>query len=804
MQDFEKLGVFYLGRRYDVLSQRGLPEPLLYESRNLVTHGLIMGMTGSGKTGLGCALIEEAALDGIPAIVIDPKGDLGNLLLTFPELRPEDFAPWINEDDARRQGISLDDAARQQAQLWRQGLASWDQNGDRIQRLRAAADFVLYTPGSQAGLPVSILKSFALPPSEVLEDIEWLRERVASTVTGLLGMAGIKADPARSRETILLANLLQNAWSNGQDLDLAGLIQEVQNPSVSRIGVMEVEAFYPAKERFELAMQLNNLLASPGFAAWTQGEPLDVGQLLHTQGGKPRIVIFSIAHLGEAERMFFVSLLLNQVLSWLRTQSGSTSLRALLYMDEIYGYFPPVANPPSKPPLITLLKQARAYGLGVVLATQNPVDLDYKGLANIGSWFIGRLQTERDKARVLDGLQGMAGEQGAQFDGGAMERILTGLGSRVFLMHNVHQDDPEVFETRWTMSYLRGPLARAQIKQLTEEARATSQAGASASSRPTASEPAAKGVTPAPLSRCRPTLPPQVPQFTVPALQAQSVDSTVVYRPRLLGAARIGFTEAKLKLDFVREIVVMTPITDRAVPVDWELAERLDVNIGDLQKDPADALYGPCPQAASQPKNYAGWANDFVTWIQQRQHLPILRSPALGLFSNPAEDEREFRIRMQVAGREARDATAEKLRAKYAPKIAQCQERLRRVEAAQAREAAQATRAKLDTVLSFGSTLLGAFLGRKAVSAGTLGRAASTMRSAGRAMEQSTDVGRAQETVEAVKQQLQELQAQFQAELDALTLASDPLHETLETIELRPARSQIQVRLVALVWVPVT
>ena len=322
MQDYEKLGVFYLGRRYDLAQRKSTPEPFLYESKHLVTHGLVVGMTGSGKTGLCLDLIEEAAIDGIPSIVIDPKGDLGNLLLTFPELRPEDFAPWVNEEEAQKKGLSVSVFAAQQAELWKKGLSSWDQDGERIRRLKGAADFAIYTPGSTAGRPVSILKSFAPPPAEILEDGEMFRERVSSTVTSLLGLAGIDADPVRSRESILVANVLQSAWSQGRELDLAGLIHEIQNPSLQRIGVLDLEGFYPAKDRFELAMQINNLLASPGFATWTEGEPLEVSRLLYTDAGKPRVAIFSIAHLGDSERMFFVTTLLNQVLSWMRTENA--------------------------------------------------------------------------------------------------------------------------------------------------------------------------------------------------------------------------------------------------------------------------------------------------------------------------------------------------------------------------------------------------------------------------------------------------------------------------------------------------
>ncbi|MCA9086899.1 MAG: ATP-binding protein, partial [Planctomycetaceae bacterium] len=209
-------------------------------------------------------------------------------------------------------------------------------------------------------------------------------------------------------------------------------------PPFDRIGVIGLENFYPQADRFQLAMLLNNLLASPGFSSWMEGESLDIQKMLYSPDGKPRFTILSIAHLSEAERMFFVTIFLNEVVSWMRAQSGTSSLRAILYMDEVFGYFPPTANPPSKTPMLTLLKQARAFGLGVVLATQNPVDLDYKGLSNAGTWFIGRLQTERDKARVLDGLEGASAAAGHAFDRRQMEVILSGLGSRVFLLNNVH------------------------------------------------------------------------------------------------------------------------------------------------------------------------------------------------------------------------------------------------------------------------------------------------------------------------------------------------------------------------------
>ena len=465
MTDYEKLGVFYLGKAFDMNSGKLGEELILYDSKDLTTHAVIIGMTGSGKTGLALGLLEEALIDNIPVIAIDPKGDLPNLLLTFPNLAAEEFLPWVDEQEALAAGLTRPRFAAKQAEVWRKGLADWGQGPERIARLRGAAELAVYTPGSRSGLPVNALGSFAPPPASVMEDRDLVRERVQSTTTSLLALAGIEADPISSREHILVANLFNAAWSEGKGLDLPSLVRAIQEPPFARVGVMDLDSFYPSKERFQLAMRFNNLLAAPGFEAWLEGEPMDIGRLLFTAEGRPRASIFTISHLGEAERMFFVSNLLNEILAWVRTQPGTSSLRAVLYMDEIFGFFPPVKNPPSKQPLLTLLKQARAYGLGVVLATQNPVDLDYKGLANTGTWFIGRLQTEGDKQRVMAGLEGAAG--GGSFDSGRMERILAGLGKRVFLMNNVHENTPVTFQTRWTLSYLRGPMTREHIKALT-------------------------------------------------------------------------------------------------------------------------------------------------------------------------------------------------------------------------------------------------------------------------------------------------------------------------------------------------
>ncbi|GAB4493435.1 MAG: ATP-binding protein [Anaerolineales bacterium] len=804
MQDYEKLGVFYLGREYDLAAKKLNENLLLYDSRDLVTHAVAVGMTGSGKTGLCVSLIEEAAIDGVPSILIDPKGDLTNLLLTFPQLRGEDFLPWINAEDATRKGLSAADYASQQAALWQKGLAEWGQSPERMQRLRDAADFVIYTPGSSAGVPVSILKSFAAPPAEILEDGELFQERINTTVTSLLGLLNIEADPLQSREHILLATIIGKMWQEGHDLDLAALIAQIQTPPVTKIGVLDLESFYPSKDRFALVMALNNLLASPGFSAWLEGVPLDIADILHTPQGKPRVAVFSVAHLSDNERMFFVSMLLNQVLGWMRSQPGTTSLRALLYMDEIFGYFPPSANPPSKKPLLTLLKQARAFGLGVVLATQNPVDLDYKGLSNTGTWFIGRLQTERDKARVMEGLEGAAASAGGSFDRQKMEQLLAGLGNRVFLMNNTHEDEPVIFQTRWCLSYLRGPLTRDQIKRLMEPLRGAALLSAGSAARPASGAAPLTAASAAPAGAAstgaRPTLPAEIPQFFLP-LRGSSAQ--VVYRPMLIGGARVRFSDAKSGVDAARDVVALTPLLDQVVAVDWGQASELDFSLNDLEKSPAPGVaFGELPAAALKAKNFADWGRDFVTWLYGSQALNLLRSPSLKQVSAAGESERDFRVRLQQAAREIRDEQVDALRKKYAVKIAALQEKVRRAEQAVEREAEQANQAKMQTAISFGATLLGAFTGRKLASAANLNKAATAVKGVTRSMQQSGDVGRAKDTVESYRKQLEALNAQFAEESAALESRIDPATETLEQVSLKPKKTDIDAQLVALVWAP--
>ena len=799
MTDFETLGAFYLGKRYDLASRARRDDYVLYDAKDLTTHAVIIGMTGSGKTGLGVGLIEEALIDHIPVIAIDPKGDLGNLALRFPSLAPADFRPWVDPQQAANAGLSLEQFAEQQATRWKDGLAGWGEDGARIQRLVDAADVTIYTPGSTAGRPLSLLKAFVAPPPVIRDDSEAMQERVDATATSVLALLGIDGDPISSREHILLANLLHTAWSDGRDLDLAGLIGGIQSPPFSTVGVMPLDTVFPPKDRTELAMKLNNLLAAPGFQTWMQGEPLDTASLLYDANGKPKGSIVSIAHLGDAERMFFMTLLLADILAWVRTQPGTGSLRAVLYIDELFGYMPPVANPPSKVLLLTLLKQARAYGLGVVLATQNPVDLDYRGLSNTGTWFIGRLQTERDKMRVMEGLEGASG--GHPFDKAAMEQTIAGLGKRVFLLHSVHESAPITFETRWTMSYLAGPMTREQIKTLSARTGASSAgvAGTAIRSASTSGSGSMSSLDPS-ASTQAPVLSADVPQYFLPV---HANGGPITYHPAVLGVADVSFASAKYGVTEQRRVALLATMDDGPITLEWDNAERIDLDPSILDRGPANgAAYGALPKAAANAKSYPAWSKAFQKWIVTNETVSLLRSAAFKQTSTPGESERDFRIRLQLMARESRDNQIETLRGKYATKLVALQERLRRAEQAVQREQAQASQAKMDTAISVGGAILGAIFGRGKISAGAISKVGTAARGAGRAAQQQGDVTRATESVQALQLQYADLEAALQQDIDALGATYDAQQETLEAIPIKAKSGDVHLQLVALVWVP--
>ena len=793
-EDYEKLGKFYLGREYDLKEKELEDELVLYDSKDLVTHGVVLGMTGSGKTGLCVGILEEAAMDNIPAIVIDPKGDIPNLLLTFPDLAPDNFRPWINEDDAQKKGITPDEHAAKTADLWKNGLASWGQGPNRIQSFRDKVDLTVYTPGSNAGLPVSILSSLDVPEFEVLDDAEAFSERIESTVSSLLSLVGVEADPIQDPEHILLSTIFAHAWKAGQGITLESLIRHIQVPPFEKIGVMDLDTVCPEKDRRELAMKMNNLLASPGFSTWLQGEPLNIKRMMHTPEGKPRISIFSIAHLSDSERMFFVSLLLNQMLGWMRSQSGTTSLRALLYMDEIYGYLPPSSMPPSKKPMMTMLKQARAFGLGILLATQNPVDLDYKALSNIGTWFLGRLQTERDKARVLDGLEGAAASTDGGFDRQSMEELLAGLGSRVFLMNNVHEDAPVVFHVRWVMSYLTGPLARRQIKQLIDPKRAEVEAIQAAAPTPSPEAP-----KPAESQKLRPKLPRGAEDFFIPAGPDVPPDE-INYVPALIRVGEVRYQDSKKGISGNESVAMINKIDSDSGDIDWNQSLDLPngMHVSQLGREPlAGAAFSELPQPMLDTKLWTSLKKELVDFLYGNHTITIYKSPLTGLHSKLGESKGDFRARLVHAAHEIRDEKVDELQDSYAKKIETLEDRIARAMDTVAEQKAQATNAKMDTAMRIGGTILSAVLGR---SVGR--RSSSAMTGASKAWKESRDVARAEEKVEDYQDDLEELERECEEEIQELKDQMDPMTEKLESISLSPLKKNCSAKSVGIVWMP--
>ncbi len=801
MADYEKLGAFYLGRIYDQGQDSTLNELLLYDSKDLTTHAVCVGMTGSGKTGLGIVLLEEAAIDGIPSLVIDPKGDMGNLILTFPDIKASDFQPWIDKEAAMRKGLTVPEFAKNTAETWRKGLAEWGQEPERIARFKQAAEVTIYTPGGTAGIPLRILRSFAAPSHLLANDPDGLRDRVQSTVSGLLALLGIDADPIRSREHILLANILNLAWSEGRSLDIASLIQEIQTPPFDQVGVFDLEAFFSSQDRLELAIQLNNLLASPGFSTWMEGAAMDIGSLLYTPQGKPRIAILSIAHLSDSERMFFVTLLLNELVAWMRTQPGTTSLRALLYMDEIFGYFPPTAVPPSKKPMLTLLKQARAYGLGVVLATQNPVDLDYKGLSNTGTWFIGRLQTERDKQRVLDGLEGASQSSGAAFDRNEIDRTLSGLGKRVFLMHNVNENRPVLFQTRWALSYLSGPLTRTQIQTLMADAKETVQSALPEAQSSVPSATVSKET--ATDKETAPAVPEKISQYYLPRRGSLAATDSLLYRPALLGSSRLHFVSSRAKLDIWKNFHLLIQLSGVDQEIPWEDAQAINITTADLDRQvPTDPKFATLPESAALVSNYTRWKSDLTDLMYQNQTVQIWECPDYKDFSQESESEGDFRGRLAHVQHEKRDLEIEKLREEYSPKLASLEDRIRKAQVKVDVQKSQYGQQKMQTAISVGATVLGALFGRKAVSMSTVGRATTSMRGVGRAAREKEDVARARQEVEVLQERLDALESKFQAEAARIQENFGPEDLELRELLIRPRKSDIVTEDLVVIWTP--
>jgi hypothetical protein len=822
--------MFTLGKLLDPHTHTLTGTLLQYDPADLTTHAVCVGMTGSGKTGLCIDLLEEAALSGLPAILIDPKGDIANLLLQFPDLKPEDFQPWVNVDDARRAKLTVEEFAKQTAEEWKAGLAQWGLGPENIQKLKDAVEWAVYTPGSDAGRPVSILKSLEAPEMAWDENQEILRERIAGICSALLGLVGVEADPVKSREHILLANIFENAWKSGQPLDLAGLITQVQTPPFPKLGVFEVDRFYPEKDRMDLALALNAIVAAPSFQSWISGEPLDIPALLSTPEGKPRISIMYVAHLTETERMFFITLLLEQMGAWLRGQSGTTSLRALLYFDEVYGYFPPHPyNPPSKVPLLRLLKQARAFGLGVMLVTQNPGDLDYKGLTNTGTWFIGKLQTERDKARLLEGLETISSQTRATLDIATLDTLISSLAPRTFLLHNVHAPAPVVFQTRWAMSYLAGPLTREQIRVLSPKPEVESQKAEGSQQKAATTSPQLPTA-----SRLLPTaVPTSTPQYFLPSTRtledsvaawreetgnkrAQFGENVeLVYQPALLAQAVVRFILPKANVNEDRRFAFWVAEPGADVAPTWRDSAAPIVSPATLNQTPPtaatrnpDLLPGPVraglrpaptdiPVGLTDPKKLAAWQKDLISYLYRTADLTLRYNPTLKLYSQPGQSYEEFRAACQQAANARRDEEVEKVRARYDKKLDALDDKLA-AEQQEMKDDQEQLKAREDESRWTGiENILGLALGHtpRRMFSQSASKERLKQRAKAEVVESTQTIAALQSQISALKD---EAQTAFKGIMDKWTAAAQDLHD----LRVTPKRSDIFVELFGLGWRP--
>ena len=820
-------GEFYLGRIVDPATNKLTEKPLLYDPADLTTHAFVVGMTGSGKTGLCVGMLEEAALNNIPALMIDPKGDITNLLLHFPDLLPADFQPWINADQARRAGQTTEQAAEEAANNWKQGLSDWDISPERIKALKESVQFSIFTPGSDSGIPVSILASLKAPEIPWEGNRETLREQISSTVTALLGLVGMNdVDPVRSREHILLSNVFEHAWSQGKDLDLGELILQTQSPPFEKLGVFDINAFFPEKDRFSLAMLLNNILAAPAFQTWIEGEPLDIPALLYTPDGKARHSVFYIAHLSEAERMFFVTLLFSAFESWMRSQSGTTTLRSLLYFDEIFGYLPPISNPPSKQPMLRMLKQARAFGVGLVLVTQNPVDVDYKGISNTGTWFIGKLQTDQDKQRLLDGLEGVLdeGQQRSTYD-----KLISSLGKRVFLMHNVHNKQPLLMQTRWVMNYLAGPLTRAQIpplnalagaKRQSEKARPAVDRKADSVAAPVVetaaaapvAQKAASGQVITKASATRPPVPSGVNEYFLPnnltfsealkaggpGLQASAATQELLYRPVLLTQSKTLFLNRKYNLDYelAQAAIVVNP--DRRGSVRWEDFPAAPIDTRQLDDRPApQAHFSSLDAPLSDAKIMSALQKDFVEWAYRSTRITVRANESLKVYAGPDVSQVDFREMCAEAARKLRDDEIAKVETAYDKKLATLQDKLNREQRELEQDESELSQRTIEEVGRAAETVFGLFAKRK--SSRNISSSLTKRRMTAQA---KADVEESKKAIADMEKQLAGLEkekAQATAEVESRW---GEVAGRDEEIALTPLKKDIHLEIFGVAWFP--
>ncbi|MEV9525563.1 ATP-binding protein [Aliarcobacter butzleri] len=779
--DYEKLKLFYIGK--EKIDDNFVP--LVYKNKDLLTHAAIIGMTGSGKTGLGISLLEEAAIDNIPSIIIDPKGDMTNLLLTFPSLQGSDFEPWIEEQDASNNGLSVKEFAQNTANLWKNGLERDFQNASRIEKLKNSADFTIYTPGSDAGVQISILSSFKAPNKEVIEDNDLLVSLVNSTVSSILSLIEEKSDTT-SKESILISSIFMNYFKENKDLTLEELITLIVTPPFSKIGVFDLETFFAQSERLKLALKLNNIIANPSFKTWIEGETLDISNLLYDETGKAKVSIFSIAHLNDSQRMFFVTLLLNQMVAWMRRQEGTTSLKALLYMDEIFGYFPPNSNPPSKQPMLTLLKQARSFGIGIILSTQNPVDIDYKGLANIGTWFIGRLQTKQDKEKVIDGLSS-ANEGNLNKD--EVMNLISNLEKRNFILKNINEDGIKIFETRWALSYLKGPISKDGIKKLMSEKKKQNI--------PTQKVENENQTTQINIEKGIPK--PIITSNLTEKYLYSSQNSAYYLQPYLICSCDIHYIDAPKNIDFEEKISYKIYLDENMKNIDFEEKEELGNNSFE-EKEKPNSFYYELPSFVQKEKDLKIIEKDFTDYIYRNSKLTLYKNEFLKITSKQTESLNDFKIRLQDRLNEKIDLEVEKLKIKFVKENDSIETKLSKLYEKLQKEELQATSTTTDTIISIGTSLLGAFFGNSVINKTNIGKVATSAKGASKILKERNDVKQVENEILELQQQKEALKTLLENEIEKINLANQSSNFPIEEIFIKPKRSDIYNTKLALLW----
>lgn len=779
--DYEKLKLFYIGK--EKIDDNFVP--LVYKNKDLLTHAAIIGMTGSGKTGLGISLLEEAAIDNIPSIIIDPKGDMTNLLLTFPSLQGSDFEPWIEEQDASNNGLSVKEFAQNTANLWKNGLERDFQNASRIEKFKNSADFTIYTPGSDAGVQISILSSFKAPNKEVIEDNDLLVSLINSTVSSILSLIEEKSDTT-SKESILISSIFMNYFKENKDLTLEELITLIVTPPFSKIGVFDLETFFAQSERLKLALKLNNIIANPSFKTWIEGETLDISNLLYDETGKAKVSIFSIAHLNDSQRMFFVTLLLNQMVAWMRRQEGTTSLKALLYMDEIFGYFPPNSNPPSKQPMLTLLKQARSFGMGIILSTQNPVDIDYKGLANIGTWFIGRLQTKQDKEKVIDGLSS-ANEGNLNKD--EVMNLISNLEKRNFILKNINEDGIKIFETRWALSYLKGPISKDGIKKLMSEKKKQNI--------PTQKIENENQTTQINIEKGIPK--PIITSNLTERYLYSSQNSAYYLQPYLICSCDVHYIDAPKNIDFEEKISYKIYLDENMKNIDFEEKEELENNSFE-EKEKPNSFYYELPSFIQKEKDLKVIEKDFMDYIYRSSKLTLYKNEFLKITSKQTESLNDFKIRLQDRLNEKIDFEVEKLKIKFVKENDSIETKLSKLYEKLQKEELQATSTTTDTIISIGTSLLGAFFGNSVINKTNIGKVATSAKGASKILKERNDVKQVENEILELQQQKEALKTLLENEIEKINLANQSSNFPIEEIFIKPKRSDIYNTKLALLW----